>query len=176
MTFAAVGPPILRIHQLVVFILFMPAVLIGCIATNVTTRGLDFSTIEEGFTTRADIAETPYMETPDGRFAVYTYESHMDYIIPDPHLLYPRDATESWWNRLLLEFDDDDRVVRLRTTVCLRYTGSLRSHDSLEPSSGRRFLLPGCGNKPVKDMLALLKIYYGESVAREYEFLLPRED
>ena len=126
----------------------MPITSIVPVPTGGESYGLDPATIKEGVTTRSEIvaAHGRGAQTPDGRFLLYEYGGSMSTW---------SSTTESYADRILLEFDNNDRVKHVHDAVC-------------GANSDAR-----CDPNRQESLLAMVEKYYGTSVAGQYRAPLP---
>jgi len=124
-------------------------------------HGANTSEIKKGVTTRAEIFQAygrPDAETPDGRFALYEYSGETVVTSQDAYL--PLGALSKthhpYTGRVLVEFDNNDRVKRKTGHPCEAYD-------------------PLCDPDPSASLLAMLGQYYDASLARKYQVKKQRE-
>jgi len=126
----------------------------GCVIAPTQGReyGADAESIEEGVTTRAEIVKAfgePLAETLDGRFAIYAYGGEGGLQLIGTLGAMGR-STTSYEGRLLLEFDDKDRVKRESDYYC-------------------RKVDPRCGDRTAS-LLAMLEKFYQPTLVRTYQW------
>lgn len=115
--------------------------------------GPDPQAIEEEATTRIEILKDygePGAQTPDRRFMLYDYGGSFSYY--NTGALNTHRTDTSFMSRVLLEFDNNDRVKRVHDVNC-----------------GRGTTDPRCSSDRSASLLAMLEYYYDASVVRPYQ-------
>ena len=123
--------------------------------------GANTREIKKGVTTRAEIFQAygrPDAETPDGRFVLYSYsdETVITSLEDRAWSIGLRKTHLPGMGRVLVEFDNNDRVKRRTGHPCEAYD-------------------PLCDPDPSASLLAMLGRYYDASLARKYEVKKQRD-